>query len=111
MKILKLGILLFLFGASTNLAYSQDSVQTIKHLTESIDQVTVDLGVNQDSKKTIDDVLGYYNAMSAVDIAQKVGKNQISVKYYKQKLNGPGIFIGLAKEASFREAKLIEIKD
>lgn len=110
MKKLILSMLLLVGVSISSTSYAQEG-NTIKQISEKVDEVVVHLqdGPIQE-KERVDRVIRSFNTVDGIIKVEKLDDNNIRVHYTRSKLNGPGIFLGLAREISFREVKLLDIK-
>lgn len=104
-------ILSIIFGFGLILSNAVYGQSEIKIISKSSSQVILNLqqSVIQD-KNRIAKALNSFNTVDGIQKVELINNNNIRITYTPEKLNGPSIFIGLAKEFDFNEAKFIENK-
>ncbi len=112
MNLLKIILsIIFLLGLSfSSISFSQES-SYIAVISEDVNEVLVDLkNDSSDSRLNVNKLINAYNTVDGIVKVELLKNDQVKIRYTKSKLNGPGIFLGLALEMNFSEVKFIESK-
>ena len=103
--------IIFLLGMSFNSTSFAQEVTYITEIAEDVHEVLVDLkNDGSDSRLNLNKLINAYNRVDGIVKVELLKNDQVKIRYTKSKLNGPGIFLGLAMEMNFEEVKFIESK-